>query len=86
MTENKPIGRVIITSSRSLMALVAAHSLGKRGVEIIGADCVAPTMLHFSKYAFANEKYHRHTDDPEAFLDDIEAIIDKYLKMIARMC
>ncbi len=78
MTENKPIGRVIITSSRSLMALVAAHSLGKRGVEIIGADCVAPTMLHFSKYAFANEKYHRHTDDPEAFLDDIEAIIDKY--------
>jgi predicted ATP-grasp superfamily ATP-dependent carboligase len=78
MTENKKKARVIITSSRSLMALVAAHSLGKRGVEVIGADCVAPTMLSFSKYALANEKYHRHTDNPEAFLDDMDAIIDKY--------
>lgn len=75
---NEPKARVIITSSRSIMALVAAHSLGKRGVEVIGADCVAPTMLHFSKYAQSNEKYHRHTDDPEKFLDDIENIIDKH--------
>jgi predicted ATP-grasp superfamily ATP-dependent carboligase len=78
MIKQKQKARVIITSSRSLMALAAAHSLGKRGVEVVGADCIAPTMLHFSKYAYANEKYHSHTDDPGQFLNDIESIIEKY--------
>jgi len=78
MEKTKLSARVIITSARSLMALVAAHSLGRRGVEVIGADCVKPTMLQFSKYTFANETYHRHLDDPEKFLSDIESIIDKH--------
>ena len=78
MEKTKLSARVIITSARSLMALVAAHSLGKRGVEVVGADCVKPTMLQFSKYTYANETYHRHLDDPEQFLSDIETIIDKH--------
>ncbi len=71
-------GRVIITSGRSLMALAAAHSLGKRGLDIIGADCIQPTLLGFSKFVRKNESYANFEQKEEKFLNDLEAIIRKY--------
>lgn len=75
--QQKP-GRVIISSGRSIMALVAAHSLGKRGIEIIGADCVEMTMLSFSKYVHKNELYENFLENEEQFLHDLEQIIIKH--------
>lgn len=71
-------GRVIITSSRNIMALVIARSLGEKGIEIIGADCLNFTMLSMSKYVQKHEVYTNYKDDPEAFLDDLAHIIKKH--------
>ncbi len=71
-------GRVIITSSRIIMALVIARSLGRRNVEIIGADCISATMLSMSKYVQYHEVYTNYLTDEEAFLDDLEKIILKH--------
>lgn len=71
-------GRVILTSGRSLMALAAAHSLGKRGIEIIGADCVKMTTLYFSRYVRKNEIYANYQDNPEKFISDLLTIVKRY--------
>lgn len=43
-------GRVIVTSSRNLMTVVIAHSLARRGIEVIACDSVGMTAGQFSKY------------------------------------
>ncbi len=70
-------GRVIITSARSIMSLVAANSLGQKNIEIVGADCVEVTMLTFSKYVHKHEIYKNYLYDPEGFLEDLQQIIKK---------
>lgn len=79
MTENnQKKGRVILTYGRSLMALTAAHSLGERGIEIIGCDDVDMTVLSFSNYTtnyFTHAPYQSHLDQ---YLDDMEENIKKY--------
>ena len=73
---NNPIPpRVILTSGTSVISLITAHSLGKRGLEIIGAGSVPHTPLSFSKYVSKNEVYKEHTEDPDQFLNDLERII-----------
>lgn len=71
-------GRVLITSGRSLMALAAAQSLGKQGVEVIGSDCIEPTLLSFSKYVTKNETYTSFQENEEQFLADLQSLIHKY--------
>lgn len=76
--ENQNKGRVIVTSSRNIMALVVARSLGQRDIEIIGADCIEMTFLKNSKYVGKNEIYANYLEDEEAFLDDLEEIVRKH--------
>jgi len=70
--------RVIVTYGRSLMALTAAHSLGKRDIEVIGCDDVDMTVMNFSRYVsdyFIHAPYH---DEMEKYLDDMEENIRKF--------
>ncbi len=70
--------RVIVTYGRSLMSLVIAHSLGKRGVEVIGCDDVELTVLSFSRYVRKTFVHAPVDSDPEAFVDDLVARIRKH--------
>lgn len=60
------------------MALVAAHSLGKRKIDIVGADCVETTLLKFSKFVKKHENYFNYEKDENKFLTDLESIIKKH--------
>ncbi|MFW6222774.1 MAG: ATP-grasp domain-containing protein [Bacteroidota bacterium] len=75
--DKKPKGRVIITSGRSLVALTTAHSLGKRGIDVIGTDCIDMTLLSFSKFVRKNEVYFNPLIDEEKFLASLEEIIKR---------
>jgi predicted ATP-grasp superfamily ATP-dependent carboligase len=66
-------GRVILTHGRSLMALVAAHSLGKRGVEVIGADSVGLTALSFSRFVGETFLYPDFYKDEAGFVREVAA-------------
>ena len=74
----KYTGRVIITSGRTLMALSVAHSLGQRGIDVIGVESVKTTMLYFSKYVKTNEICTNPMDNPDQFLKDLEYIVLKH--------
>ena len=71
-------GRAIVTYGRSIIALMIAQSLGRRGVEIIGCDSVDMTVLSFSKFVKKNHYYAPPDKNPEKFLDDLEAIVKKH--------
>lgn len=71
-------GRAIVTYGRSLMALTIAHSLGRRGVEVIGCDDVGLTALSFSRYAKKHFTHARAADQPEQFIADLEAAIVRH--------
>ncbi|GGD14997.1 ATP-grasp domain-containing protein [Aquisalinus flavus] len=73
-----PAGRVIIPYGRSLMSLVAAHSLARQNIEVIGCDDVDFTVLSFSRYTSHNFVHANHDEEPEKFLDDMEKNIRKY--------
>jgi predicted ATP-grasp superfamily ATP-dependent carboligase len=60
------------------MALTIAHSLGSRGVEVIGGDDVGLTVLSFSRYVRANFVHQSAANEPEGFIDDLEAAILKH--------
>lgn len=77
-------GRAVVTYGRSLMALTIAHSLGRRGVEVVGCDDVGLTALSFSRYAKKNFTHARAADQPERFIDDLEAAIIRYKPKDAR--
>lgn len=71
MTAELPIGRVILTYGRSLMAISAAQTLNDRGIEIIGCDSLNMTVLQCSRYC---SDYFLHRDvkkDPEGFIEDL---------------
>ncbi len=78
MTQKHPQGKVIITSGRSLMALAAAQSLGKKGLEVIGTESVKTNMLTFSKYVHTHEVYTDPVTNPEQFIADLLKIIKKH--------
>lgn len=71
-------GRVIVPYGRSVMALVAAHSLARRGVQVIGCDSVDLTLLSFSN---AVREYFVHPEpeeDPDGFLDALLDRVERY--------
>lgn len=71
-------GRVIVTYGRSLMALTIAHSLGRRGVEVIGCDDVGLTAVSFSRFAKKHFTHAPAAEDPEQFIADLEAAIIRH--------
>jgi len=73
-----PLGRVIVTYSRSWQALAAIRSLGKRGIEVIAGDEYPITPGGMSRYTTASFQYPSPADDPEGFLAAIDAVIDEY--------
>lgn len=78
MNSDAKKGRVILTYGRSLMTLTAAHSLGKRNIEVIGCDDVDATVVGFSRYV---EEYFIHAPyrkDKEKYLADLEKNIRKF--------
>ncbi len=75
MSEQKLNARVIITYSRSLVALRLAQSLGQRGAEIIGCDDVSMTVLSFSKYVTTHAIYASPHDKPDQFIRDLVQIV-----------
>lgn len=68
-------GRVLITYGRSLMAVTAAQSLGRRGVEVIGLDDVDFTALSFSKWVDKTLVHKRAALDPYLYINDLERIV-----------
>ncbi len=75
MPEDLKPGRVIVTYGRSLMALVIARSLARRGIEVIGCDDVAMTVLTFSKHVKENFTVSPWETRPADFLDDLEEAV-----------
>lgn len=79
MVENMlPTGRVILTHGRSIQSLVAAQSLGRQGVEVIGCDSTPMMTLSFSKYVKDTFLYSDYTADPDAFLNDLNSNIQRF--------
>lgn len=78
---NKPSlkkGRVILTYGRSLMALTAAHSLGKRNIDIVGCDDVGMTVLSFSKYCSEYFVHPKAEDDEDKYIQSLIENVEKY--------
>ncbi len=71
--KSQPKGTVVVMYGRSLMSLVIAHSLGKRGYEVIGCDDVDLTVLSFSRYVKKNFVHAPLDGDRDVFLADLEA-------------
>lgn len=78
MSEDNYKGRVILTYGRSLMALTAAHSLGKRDIEVIGCDDVEMTVMNFSRHVSDYFVHAPYQDDIEKYLNDLEENIRKF--------
>lgn len=79
MTEDQNInGKVIVTYGRSIIALMIAQSLGRRGAEIIGCDSVDMTVLSFSRFVSKNEIYTSPDDDEDAFIGDMVTMAEKH--------
>lgn len=68
-------GRVIMTFARSWYTVSAIRSLGRRGVDIVAGDEFALTPGSLSQYTRASFRYPNPTEDPEGFLDALEAAI-----------
>lgn len=74
MEDSRTQGRVIVTYSRSLIALMIAQSLGARNIDVIGCDDVSMTVLSFSKYVSKNCLYAPPDADEKRFIDDLVRI------------
>lgn len=71
-------GRVIVTYARSLMSLVIAQSLSRRGVEVIGCDDVDFSVMSFSKHVDSVFTHPSIDDDEEGFFECFLENIKKY--------
>ncbi|MGE9296623.1 MAG: ATP-grasp domain-containing protein [Puniceicoccales bacterium] len=71
-------GRIILTYGRSIISLAIAHSLGKRGVEVIGCDDVDMTVLQFSKFVSKTFTHRPQHTDAEGFIEDLVAAAEKF--------
>ncbi|GAB6090894.1 hypothetical protein JCM12856_24870 [Spirochaeta dissipatitropha] len=60
------------------MALVAAHSLGKRGIEVIGCDDVEMTVMGFSRYVSKTFVHAPLDKDPDRFLKDLVEKVQRF--------
>ncbi len=63
--------RVLLTYSRSLMALTAAQSLSDHGIDVVGCDSVDMTVLQFSKHSRGHKLVADHREKPDKFITDL---------------
>jgi predicted ATP-grasp superfamily ATP-dependent carboligase len=77
-SESAPIGRAIVTYSRSWHALAAIRSLGRRGVEVIAGDEYAVTPGALSRHTIGRFQYPAEGLDPAGFLDALEEAVDRF--------
>lgn len=75
--DKQTYGRVIVTYGRSLMSLVAAQSLARRGLHVIGCDSVDMTALRFSKFCSAYFVHPDPKDDENAYIDALVQEIER---------
>lgn len=73
-----PIGRAIVTYSRSFYALAAIRNLGRHGVDVIAGDELALTPGALSRFCAQSFRYPDPHAEPEAFLDALEEAIHRY--------
>lgn len=71
-------GRVIVTYGRSLMSLVIAQSLSRRGVEVIGCDDVDLTVLSFSDYVDETFVHESPDDGEDQYIESLLRGVRKY--------
>ncbi len=71
-------GRVIVTYGRSLMSLVIAQSLSRRGVEVIGCDDVDLTVMAFSRHVDETFTHPNIDDDEDGYFEALLENIIKY--------
>lgn len=67
----RPVGRVILTYSRSFQALAAIRSLGRRGIEVIAGDEYSVTPGALSRYTTHHFTYPSPGTEPEAFIETL---------------
>lgn len=72
-----PLGRAIVTYSRSWHSLAVIRSLGRRGVEVVAGDEYPATPGALSRYAIESFRYPSPGKDPEGFLDALDAIVER---------
>ncbi|TRO95910.1 ATP-grasp domain-containing protein [Glycocaulis profundi] len=70
--------RVLLTYSRSLMALTAAQSLADHDIDVVGCDSVDMTVLQFSKHSKGHRLIADHREDPEAFIEDLLEAVEHF--------
>lgn len=63
---------------RSMMSLVAAHSLGKKGIDVIGCDEVDLTVMSFSRYVTKTFVHPPIESNTKAFIDFMLKQIQKF--------
>jgi len=71
-------GRVIVTYGRSLMAVVIAQSLSKKGIDVISCDSVGMTAAGFSKHTSDNFIHADLADGEDAYIDDMIKFVKDY--------
>jgi predicted ATP-grasp superfamily ATP-dependent carboligase len=67
-----------VTYARSLFSLAVIRSLGARGVEVIVGDELELTPGGLSRYATATFTYPNIVDDPDGYLDTVEAVLREH--------
>ncbi len=77
-TNNKKKGRVILTSARNIMTLAVAHSLGRKGIEVIGTDCVRPNLLQFSKFVAKTTLVSNYKNNPGKYIEDLLKVVKNH--------
>ena len=78
--------RLLITSSRMPFALDAIRKLGERGPEVYACDSYEAAPGSHSKYLAGHATTSSASDDPEAFVADVERVAsDKQIELILPM-
>ncbi|MFC1707031.1 hypothetical protein ACFL59_09465 [Planctomycetota bacterium] len=67
------MARAIITFARGWHALTITRSLGKQGVEVFCGEEAPFAPCFFSRYCKGSFQYPSVSNEPEAFLDALEA-------------
>lgn len=69
--------RVLILDADQRSALAATRSLGSKGIEVVTADCLTPTLSGCSRYSTDHEVYCS-PENKRNFLADLSEIISRH--------
>ncbi|MCI0399808.1 MAG: ATP-grasp domain-containing protein [Gammaproteobacteria bacterium] len=63
--------RVLVLDAHQRSALAVTRALGSRGIDVLCADLMTPTLAGASRYCVETFAYPSPADDPEAFVDEL---------------